>query len=141
MSTLRQNLADALTSGDIGETQDPSMTENYSVKANYYDSTLPVEPDRDEIAQDNAIGGYRGEDIPRPVEDGIGYSRDYEVNIRPITSGFILTVGCQTIAVESGSDVAKLIQIYLSGDKAIGDKWMKSDKIVQNFIKENLEVK
>ena len=111
----------------LGEAQDAVVGDNY------YNS------DRAELAQDNTT--YRGEDIPRPVDGGIGYSRDYEVNIRPITSGYILRVGCQEIAVESGLDVAKLIQIYLSGDKEIGDKWMKSDKIVQNFIKENLQVK
>ncbi len=134
MSTLKQHLADALTSGSIGESRDPNMSENYF-------STLPVEQDRAEVAQDNAIGRYRGEDIPRPVDDGIAYSSGYEINIRQITSGFILRVGCQEIAVESGADIAKLIQIYLSGDKTIGDKWMNSDKIVQNFIKDNLQVK
>ncbi len=113
-------------SESLGEAQDAVVGDNY-----YYNS------DRAEVAQDNTT--YRGEDIPMPVEGG--YSSNYEVNIRPITSGFILRVGCQEIAVESGSDVAKLIQIYLSGDKEIGDKWMKSDKIVQNFIKENLQVK
>jgi hypothetical protein len=78
---------------------------------------------------------------PQPVADGIGYGGNYNINIETITSGYILRVGCQTIAVESGADVGTLIGIYLSGDKTIGDKWMKSDKIVQNFIKENLQVK
>lgn len=78
---------------------------------------------------------------PQPIADGIGYGGNYNINIETITSGYILRVGCQTIAVESGADVGKLIGIYLSGDKTIGDKWMNSDKIVQNFIKENLQVK
>lgn len=78
---------------------------------------------------------------PQPVADGIGYGGNYNINIETITSGYILRVGCQTIAVESGADVGTLIGIYLSGDKTIGDKWMNSDKIVQNFIKENLQVK
>jgi hypothetical protein len=84
----------------------------------------------------------RAEDAgPQPVLDGIGYGGNYNINIETITSGYILRVGCQTIAVESGADVGTLIGIYLSGDKTIGDKWMNSDKIVQNFIKENLQVK
>jgi hypothetical protein len=129
MSTLKQSLADAITSGDIGEAQDPSMTENYSVKANYYDIPRPVEPDRDEV------------EIDRPLGEAIGYGGDYNINIETLTSGYILRVGCQSIAVESGADVAKLIEIYLSKDKTIGNKWMSSEKIVQNFIKENLQVK
>lgn len=73
--------------------------------------------------------------------DSIAYSSDYEVRIQTLTSGFILNVGCQSIAVENGSDVSKLIDIYLTGGKSIGKNWMKSDKIVQKFIKENLQVK
>lgn len=76
---------------------------------------------------------------PEPVTES--YSGNYNINIEPLTSGYILRVGCQSIAVESGTDVTKLIGLYLSEDKTIGDKWMKSDKIVQKFIKENLQVK
>lgn len=78
----------------------------------------------------------------RPIEPVTeSYSGNYNINIEPLTSGYILRVGCQSIAVESGTDVTKLIGLYLSEDKTIGDKWMKSDKIVQKFIKENLQVK
>lgn len=69
----------------------------------------------------------------------MGYSGDYEINIRKLTSGYILRVGCQEIAVERGEDVTKLVGGYLTGDKTIGDKWMKSDKNVQNFIRNNFE--
>lgn len=90
------------------------------------------------------LGRLRFNDEPQAEYRGsgqiVGYSSDYEVNIRKLTSGYILRVGCQEIAVESGSDVTKLIGIYLSGDKMVGDKWMTSDKNVQNFIKNNFDI-
>ena len=95
----------------------------------------------DNTPESNYVGEVSGDwDRPQPVA-AIGYGGDYNINIEQITSGYILRVGCQTIAVESGADVGTLVGIYLSGDKTIGDKWMNSDKIVQNFIKENLQVK
>lgn len=111
---------------DYGQDQTESDYSQSKSIADDWDRPVRNEP------MDEAIPDTR-------VDVGIGYGTGYNINIEPITSGFILKVGCQTIAVEEGSDVAKLIQIYLSGDKTIGDKWMSSEKNVQKFIKEHLQ--
>lgn len=93
----------------------------------------------DNIISDSITQGIEQNDRIE-YNDRISYSGNHYINVETLTSGFILKVGCQSIAVESGVDVAKLIEMYLT-DNTIGDKWMNSDKIVQKFIKENLQVK
>lgn len=138
-SRISQRLSDIVTENRKAprEYEDEG---DYKVQSNDDEIEVPREDygNMTAVAQD----WDRAEDAgPQPVADGIGYGGSYNINIETITSGYILRVGCQTIAVESGADVGTLIGIYLSGDKTIGDKWMNSDKIVQNFIKENLQVK
>ena len=106
------------------EEENQLVDNNYTIKSQQLGRQYENEPQE-------YIGHTTGEIM--------GYSDDYEINIRKLTSGYILRVGCQEIAVESGEDVTKLVGGYLTGDKTIGDKWMKSDKIVQNFIKNSFE--
>jgi hypothetical protein len=128
MSGLNQSLADALRNADQaesqGEVQDPSSN-LLRGDVERYQEDRPVPAD-----YGNEVSGER-----------IGYSTNYEVNVRPLTSGYILRVGCQEIAVESAQDITKLIEIYLTGGETIGDKWMNSDKNIQQFIKNHLQVK
>ena len=120
----------------------PRDEEDFKVERIDDEIEVPREDYGNMTAESTGIDWDRTEDAgPQPIADGIGYGGNYNINIETITSGYILRVGCQTIAVESGADVGTLIGIYLSGDETIGDKWMNSDKIVQNFIKENLQVK
>jgi len=106
---------------------------------------IEVPRDRYEIQEDSgnmseAIADSRGWDEPRAVIGDTSYSSGYNISVETLTSGYILRVGCQSIAVESGADVGKLIGMYLT-DKTIGSKWMSSDKIIKNFLQEDLQVK
>lgn len=94
-----------------------------------------------EADMSEAIADSRGWDEPAGAVIGdTSYSSGYNISVDTLTSGYILRVGCQSLAVESGEDVGKLIGMYLS-DKTIGAKWMSSEKNVQKFLQENLQVK
>lgn len=143
MNDLEKRLADVIREPQMESLGESRITQSLA------DAVDNLKSSRDFDVEDTTPDSNYGEtgsevsgdwDRPQPVA-AIGYGGDYNINIEPITSGYILRVGCQTIAVESGADVGTLVGIYLSGDKTIGDKWMNSDKIVQNFIKENLQVK
>lgn len=101
--------------------------------------------DRDEVQSESYGNETMSEAVDRDWGEpqavvGGAYSSGYNISVETLTSGFILRVGCQSIAVESGDDVGKLIGLHLS-NKSIGDKWMSSEKIVQKFLQENLQVK
>jgi phenolic acid decarboxylase len=121
MSTLNNSLINALSD---------------SIKEQYNDGLVP----ESRMTEESIVNSDLTIDYSTGTGQIVGYSSDYEVNIRKLTSGYVLRVGCQEIAVENSSDVTKLIGIYLSGDKMVGDKWMTSDKNIQNFIKNNFDI-
>jgi hypothetical protein len=124
-------LADAIESVETPRDFDEDTTPSAK-----YINEVPLE--RNDEVMSEAVDRDWGE--PQAVLGGQAYSSGYNISVDTLTSGFILRVGCQSIAVESGDDVGKLIGLHLS-DKTVGDKWMSSEKIVQKFLQENLQVK
>lgn len=133
MNDLEQRLANALR-GEDQTAQDPSVNENYA-------KITEREPEPSVVRYDGDMSEAVEQDWGRPIApDGLSYGNGYNISVETLTSGYILRVGCQSIAVESGEDVGKLIGLHLS-DKTAGDKWMSSEKIVQKFLQESLQVK
>jgi hypothetical protein len=131
-SKITQSLGDAIESVETPRYFEEDTTPNAK-----YVNEVQSERNDDEVMSE-AVDRDWGE--PQAVLGGQAYSSGYNISVDTLTSGFILRVGCQSIAVESGDDVGKLIGLHLS-DKTIGDKWMSSEKIVQKFLQENLQVK
>lgn len=49
-----------------------------------------------------------------------------EINITPLNSGYIVRVGCQTVAVEETSTLITVLQKYLENPDKFETNWMSS---------------
>lgn len=51
-----------------------------------------------------------------------------EITITPLSSGYVVKVGCQSIAVETTERLVKHLGLYLADPNSYERKWMGSDK-------------
>ena len=62
------------------------------------------------------------ERAPEPVMD-LPYSNLREINIKPLSSGFLVNVGCQTVAVETVETLVSNLTAYLNNPMAFEKAW------------------
>ena len=90
---------------------------------NLEESTLVEEP---------ALTAYdREEDCrPMPVVDMNDKLAQYDVTIKHVHNGFIVSVGCQTFVFESFDKLAKYMAIYYDNPSEVEDKHRKGTFII-----------
>ncbi len=64
-------------------------------------------------------------DIPRDVAMPTGSLRD--VSINPLSSGYLVKVGCQTVAVETTEKLVDMLNKYLTNPHEFERKWYSKD--------------
>lgn len=53
----------------------------------------------------------------------------YEINIRPLNSGYVVGVGCQSFAFENKEKMMKMIQAFLNDPQTVGTNWRKHQQL------------
>jgi hypothetical protein len=87
------------------------------------------EPAQDETPSLEAYD--REEDCrPMPVVDMNDRLAQYDVNIKHVHNGFIVSVGCQTFVFESFDKLAKYMAIYYDDPREVEDKHRKGTFII-----------
>ena len=61
-----------------------------------------------------------------------------EIKIKPLSSGFMVTVGCQSIAVETVDKLTRMLNLYLTNPSDFESKWFSKSAV--NRL-ENIETK
>ncbi len=82
------------------------------------DESPIYEGSRDEV-------GYEIEETmeaPEPVMD-LPYSNLREINIKPLSSGFLVNVGCQSVAVETVETLVSNLTAYLNNPMGFEKAW------------------
>ena len=84
------------------------------------------------LVEEPALEAYdREEDCrPMPVVDMNDKLAQYDVTIKHVHNGFIVSVGCQTFVFESFDKLAKYMAIYYDDPSEVEDKHRKGTFIV-----------
>ncbi len=80
------------------------------------------------IATDTEYRGEVQEDLtPEPPIES-DRDRKHQITIEPLDYGYLVSVGCQKLAVESSERLIKKLGEYLANPGAIQSTWFSSDK-------------
>jgi hypothetical protein len=84
------------------------------------------------LVEEPALEAYdREEDCrPMPVVDMNDKLAQYDVTIKHVHNGFIVSVGCQTFVFESFDKLAKYMAIYYDDPSEVEDKHRKGTFII-----------
>jgi hypothetical protein len=84
------------------------------------------------LVEEPALEAYdREEDCrPTPVVDMNDKLAQYDVTIKHVHNGFIVSVGCQTFVFESFDKLAKYMAIYYDDPSEVEDKHRKGTFII-----------
>jgi len=84
------------------------------------------------LVEEPALKAYdREEDCrPMPVVDMNDKLAQYDVTIKHVHNGFIVSVGCQTFVFESFDKLAKYMAIYYDNPSEVEDKHRKGTFII-----------
>jgi hypothetical protein len=84
------------------------------------------------LVEEPALEAYdREEDCrPMPVVDMNDKLAQYDVTIKHVHNGFIVSVGCQTFVFESFDKLAKYMAIYYDNPSEVEDKHRKGTFII-----------
>jgi len=64
----------------------------------------------------------------RPLREALNDSSSVRsINIEPLSSGYVVKVGCQTVAVETSEKLVKMLGIYLDNPSDFERKWYSKD--------------
>lgn len=64
----------------------------------------------------------------RPLREALNDSSSLRsINIEPLSSGYVVKVGCQTVAVETSEKLVKMLGIYLENPSEFEKKWYSKD--------------
>ena len=102
---------------------------------NLEESILVEEPaleayDRQEYEQPIPIEEEYEQPRPMPVVDMNDTLAQYDVTIKHVHNGFIVSVGCQTFVFESFDKLAKYMAIYYDDPSEVEDKHRKGTFII-----------
>lgn len=78
-----------------------------------------------ESIESNAPMDYAQSETEAPVLDSSSELRS--INIEPLSSGYKVKVGCQTVAVETSEKLVKMLGIYLKNPREFEKKWYSKD--------------
>ena len=67
-------------------------------------------------------GRIRGSNDPQAIPER---KKPYNVNIRPLNYGFVVSIGCQEFAVEDSKKMLETIGKYLENPDEMQKKWME----------------
>ena len=77
---------------------------------------------------DRNEGSVRGEELaPTPVIDMNDRLAQYDVNIKHVHNGFIVSVGCQTFVFETFDKLAKYMKMYYDDPQGTHKKHSKGE--------------
>jgi hypothetical protein len=83
------------------------------------------------LVEEPALEAYDREEVaPMPVVDMNDRLAQYDVNIKHVHNGFIVSVGCQTFVFESFDKLAKYMAIYYDDPSEVEDKHRKGTFII-----------
>ena len=77
-----------------------------------------------------AVGREYEQPRPMPVVDMNDKLAQYDVTIKHVHNGFIVSVGCQTFVFESFDKLAKYMAIYYDDPSEVEDKHRKGTFII-----------
>jgi hypothetical protein len=80
----------------------------------------------DEPEPDVRDGGYELEDISDVIDNTVRGNSVREVNIKPLDSGYLVKVGCQSVAVETTETLIKALGDYLNNPESFERAWFKN---------------
>lgn len=102
-----------------------------SNRGNYCDGMLGnEEPQRGPSNNYNTVKSsdetylYINED--EPVRIGMDNGSGFEINIKTLNSGYLVTVGCQQVAVEQTETLVKALGAYLENPSEFQTKWFNN---------------
>jgi hypothetical protein len=83
------------------------------------------------LVEEPALEAYEREEI-RPMPVGLDAKlAHYEVNIKHVHNGFIVSVGCQTFVFETFDKMAKYMAIYYDDPQGTYEKHYKGELLKQ----------
>jgi hypothetical protein len=93
-----------------------------------------IRDDREISSHENSVlGGLAASMVEEMMDTGydrgeeIGPSSYFrEVNIKPLSSGYLVNVGCQTVAVETTETLLKRLGEYLNNPTQFEKEWKKN---------------
>ena len=53
----------------------------------------------------------------------------YNINIEPLNRGFVVRVGCQSLAILSKKELVKLFNAYMENPEKVEKEWMGEGKL------------
>lgn len=62
----------------------------------------------------------------RPV---IAPATSYNINIEPLNRGFVVRVGCQSLAVSTKQELVRLFNAYMENPEKVEKEWMREGKL------------
>ncbi len=107
---LRERFSEGISENPVMSESRGDITGEGFVETRRYES----EPDVTENVYD---GETRGEEIGSHVR---------EVNIKPLDSGYLVKVGCQSVAVETTESLLKALGEYLNNPTQFEKAWYKN---------------
>lgn len=63
---------------------------------------------------------------PVPPDEPVGYNNLREINIQPLNSGYLVRVGCQSVAVETTEKLVLALGSYLTNPNDFERDWNKN---------------
>ena len=92
-----------------------NTTERVETERPSYDETVPMQ--EPEVARDL-------------TNEGVAVPSDYNirgVSINPLSSGYMVKVGCQSVAVETTDKLLDMLGKYLNDPQGFEKKWFSKD--------------
>jgi hypothetical protein len=67
------------------------------------------------------------------IDSSLGTIRD--IKIQQLNSGYLITVGCQTIAIETASKLSSALNSYIMSPREFERKWFSVEKVNRKYNK------
>jgi hypothetical protein len=119
---------------DLGRAFQEALTEIINMEEPAQDEAPALEVcERYAPVEETEIEAYEREEVcrPMPVVDMNDKLAQYDVTIKHVHNGFIVSVGCQTFVFESFDKLAKYMAIYYDDPRGTYEKHYKGELLKQ----------
>lgn len=112
----------------LQQPQDEIMQESNDLRSNVMSSERPEQPygslaAAQEVYDEREVDGID----ERPVRESTSNTR--QVKIERLSSGFLVTVGCQRVAIESTKKLTAMLAKYYENPSDFEKKWFSNDVV------------
>jgi len=117
---------------DLGRAFQEALTEIINMEEPAQDEAPALEVcERYASVEETEIEAYEREEVcrPMPVVDMNDKLAQYDVTIKHVHNGFIVSVGCQTFVFESFDKLSKYMAIYYNDPRGAYEKHYKGEFI------------